>query len=104
MMPLSPMLFEPLKRSADSLGLPAFLKSLEKELSAFSRAHEGFLSRLTDYVLTGEGKRLRPALVFLSAQFGKPSSKDVLRISLAVEMIHSIQAMKLLVGLMVLRS
>jgi octaprenyl-diphosphate synthase len=80
--------FEPLLASREAAGLSDFLKELEGEFSSFSSSKKGFLARLTDYVMTGSGKRVRPALVYVASRFGKAADGDVMQTSLAVEMIH----------------
>jgi heptaprenyl diphosphate synthase len=64
------------------------MKEFEAELTGFARAQKGFLGRLAEYVLNGSGKRLRPALVHLSSQFGSAPAAPVLQTALSVELIH----------------
>ncbi len=87
-MPLPLKVFEPLLNAREAGGLSDFLKDLEGELSRFSRSKTGFLARLTDYVLTGSGKRVRPALVYVASRFGKANDREVMETALSVELIH----------------
>jgi geranylgeranyl pyrophosphate synthase len=87
-MSLSLKVFEPLLNARETEGLRGFLKDLEAEFSSFSKSKTGFLSKLTDYVLTGSGKRVRPALVYVASRFGKADDRAVMETAVAVEMIH----------------
>ena len=78
----------PLLNAGDGVGLPVFLKELESELARIAEKKTGLLGELSAYVLTGSGKRVRPGLVFLSAQFGNSSPAAVKDAALAVELIH----------------
>jgi geranylgeranyl pyrophosphate synthase len=73
----------------DTRELRSFLDELEGEFDRFVRSHKGFLSQLTDYVLRNSGKRVRPALVYLSSQMGSSVDlRTVKEVAVAVEMIH----------------
>ena len=61
---------EPVLRSPGADGLPEFLSTVEKSFAEFARSRTGFLAQLSDYVLTGSGKRVRPGLVFVASRFG----------------------------------
>ncbi|MBK8871378.1 MAG: polyprenyl synthetase family protein [Elusimicrobia bacterium] len=87
-MALALRLLEPVLRSGESKPLTDFLAETESALALAAGEKTGFLGRLADYVLTGSGKRVRPALVFLGSQFGKAESSAVAQTALAVEMIH----------------
>lgn len=81
-------LLEPILQSRDASGVTDFLAEVEKTLGQVAGSKTGFLGQLTTYVLTGSGKRVRPALVFLASQFGKADPGAVRETALAVEMIH----------------
>jgi geranylgeranyl pyrophosphate synthase len=81
-------LLEPVLRAEEARDLTTFLAEIEETLTGVARSKTGFLAQLTDYVLTGSGKRVRPALVFLGSQFGKTDRAAVRETALAVEMIH----------------
>lgn len=87
-MALALKLLEPILRAGHAGDLTDFLRETEDALAAVSRSKTGFLARLTEYVMTGSGKRVRPALVFLGSQFGKADRHEVNQTALAVEMIH----------------
>jgi geranylgeranyl pyrophosphate synthase len=69
--------------------LAAFLERLERQLAAQAGGQSEFLSRLTRYIFDSSGKRLRPALVYLSAGFGDADERETMETALAVEMIHA---------------
>jgi geranylgeranyl pyrophosphate synthase len=87
-MALPLQVFAPLLESREAAGLSGFLKSLEDNFAGFARSRTGFLAKLTDYVLTGSGKRVRPALVYVASRFGKADEAAVMETAMAVEMIH----------------
>lgn len=86
-MPASSIL-SPLLNTREAAGLSEFLKSLEGHFAGYSASKTGFLARLTDYVMTGSGKRLRPALVYVASRFGTARETEVMEAAIAVEMIH----------------
>jgi heptaprenyl diphosphate synthase len=66
------------------------LADFEKRLHATVQADLGPLAEAMEHVLDAGGKRLRPALVFLSANLGRPGSvDDVHRAAMALEFIHN---------------
>jgi heptaprenyl diphosphate synthase len=81
-------ILEPVLHLPETRHLKAFIATIDEDLADFSRAKTGFLARLLDYVLTGSGKRVRPALVHLSASFGPADPAAVKQVALAVESIH----------------
>jgi geranylgeranyl pyrophosphate synthase len=87
-MALALKLLEPILRAGQAGDLTDFLRETEENLASVSRSKTGFLAQLTEYVMTGSGKRVRPALVFLGSQFGKADRHTVSQTALAVEMIH----------------
>ena len=46
------------------------------------------LEAASNHLLTSGGKRVRPAFVVLSSQFGKSMSEDTYRVAVALELIH----------------
>jgi heptaprenyl diphosphate synthase len=46
------------------------------------------LTEITQHLLLAGGKRIRPILVFLSAQFGKPDIDRLAKVAAAIEFIH----------------
>lgn len=87
-MALALKILEPILRSGEAGALTDFLRDIDAALGSVSQSKTGFLAKLTDYVMTGSGKRVRPALVFLGSQFGKADREAVSQTALAVEMIH----------------
>ena len=66
------------------------LAEFERRLHATVQADLGPLAEAMEHVLDAGGKRLRPALVFLSANLGQSSSvDDVHRAAMALEFIHN---------------
>ncbi|MBK8574867.1 MAG: polyprenyl synthetase family protein [Elusimicrobia bacterium] len=87
-MALALKILEPVLRAGAAGALTDFLREIDEALKRCLGSKQGFLARLTDYVMTGSGKRVRPALVFLASQFGKADRRAVSQTALAVEMIH----------------
>lgn len=66
-------------------GLAGYLDELEDRLQATVRSHGGLVADVSRDVLSAGGKRLRPLLVFFSAQVGEPPSVAA---GVAVELVH----------------
>lgn len=64
------------------------LGRLNRSLEQLAKETDGFLGDLLSYVLIGSGKRIRPALVMLSAELGEASPEDVHTVAQAVELVH----------------
>lgn len=64
------------------------LARLNESLETLARSTDGFLGDLLPTVLLGSGKRVRPALVFLSAKLGSAPINHVRVVAQAVELIH----------------
>lgn len=79
---------EPVLRSPGADGLPEFLNSVEKAFAELAQSRTGFLGQLSEYVLTGSGKRVRPGLVYVASRFGSADPASVRETALAVELIH----------------
>lgn len=67
----------------------ADLDEFERRLQEIVRADMGPLADAMQQILHAGGKRIRPALVLLAAQLGKPRIEDVFRSAMAIEFIHS---------------
>ena len=68
----------------------AELDDFEQRLHATVRADLGPVAEAMEQILDAGGKRLRPALVFLAAGFGRGSrADDVHRAAMAIEFIHN---------------
>src|ERR1700756_876227 len=63
---------------------------VEQELSRQTSASFEPVSEITSYLLGGGGKRLRPALLLLSARYaGRNNSDSAIRLAAVVELLHS---------------
>jgi geranylgeranyl pyrophosphate synthase len=66
-------------------GLADYLAAVEDRLAAAVASHPGVVSEVGAQALAAGGKRLRPALTFLSAPAGEPASVAA---GVAVELVH----------------
>src|SRR5206468_1657985 len=66
-------------------GLDGYLDALEERLARTVATHPGLVAAVGNEALAAGGKRLRPALVFLSAP---PGSEPPLAAGVAVELVH----------------
>jgi heptaprenyl diphosphate synthase len=66
----------------------AGLEQVEDGLRAAARAEHDVLTEASAHLIEAGGKRLRPLLVLLAAQFGDPADKRVLPAAVAVELTH----------------
>jgi heptaprenyl diphosphate synthase len=66
----------------------AGLAQVEDGLREAARADHEVLTQASAHLLEAGGKRLRPLLVLLAAQFGDPSDKRVVPAAVAVELTH----------------
>ena len=63
---------------------------VEQELTRHTSAAFEPVSEITNYLLGGGGKRLRPALLLLSARYaGRTNSEGAIRLGAVVELLHS---------------
>jgi octaprenyl-diphosphate synthase len=63
---------------------------VEQELTRQTAAAFEPVSEITSYLLGGGGKRLRPALLLLSARYaGRTNSEGAIRLGAVVELLHS---------------
>jgi octaprenyl-diphosphate synthase len=63
---------------------------VEQELSRQTSASFEPVSEITSYLLGGGGKRLRPALLLLSARYaGRSNGRGAIRLGAVVELLHS---------------
>lgn len=72
------------------------LAEVEKELGRSLRTADRFVSQVGRHVLSGAGKRLRPALLLLSTQAVspnhstiQPSNDSIIQLAVAIELIHT---------------
>jgi heptaprenyl diphosphate synthase len=66
----------------------AGLAQVEDGLREAARADHEVLTQASAHLLEAVGKRLRPLLVLLAAQFGDPSDKRIVPAAVAVELTH----------------
>jgi octaprenyl-diphosphate synthase len=70
-------------------GLAPHLAELDRFLHGQLAAFEPEIRTMADYCIDTSGKRIRPALVFLSGWRGaKPVSPDLVRVAAVVELVH----------------
>ena len=65
-----------------------FLLQTESLLQDVATRGKGMIPEIVDYVVQAGGKRLRPALVVLSAQLGGSQGDDAIAVGAAAELIH----------------
>jgi octaprenyl-diphosphate synthase len=65
-----------------------FLLQTESLLRDVATRGKGMIPEIVDYVVQSGGKRLRPALVVLSAQLGGSQGDDAIAVGAAAELIH----------------
>src|SRR5438552_16845286 len=65
------------------------LALVEEELLAYTRSGITPISEIGEYVLNGGGKRIRPALLLLTAKLLGPISPMAIRLGAVVEFIHN---------------
>lgn len=61
---------------------------VEERLLEASTADDPYLTKIAQHLLLAGGKRLRPLLALLSAEFGAPSDQRPVEVGVAVELIH----------------
>jgi len=66
----------------------AGLAQVEDGLREAARADHEVLTQASAHLLEAGGKRLRPLLVLLAAQFGEPADKRIVPAAVAVELTH----------------
>ncbi|MCU5745482.1 polyprenyl synthetase family protein [Staphylococcus sp. SQ8-PEA] len=64
------------------------IKVIEKRLEKLITSKDKVLEDASKHLLTSGGKRIRPAFVILSSQFGKSMNEDTYRVGVALELIH----------------
>nr|WP_026927814.1 polyprenyl synthetase family protein [Granulicoccus phenolivorans] len=81
---------------ADAVGDPAFTEQvrsllgvIEERLLATATADTPMVTEAAQHIISAGGKRFRPLLVILSAQFGEePDRDDLVRAALVMELTH----------------
>lgn len=69
--------------------IEAELSSVEQDLEQQLHSESPFVSAIVGDVLRGGGKRLRPALVLLTARVGQNGHQPLVRVASAIELIHT---------------
>ncbi|UYM03691.1 polyprenyl synthetase family protein [Solicola gregarius] len=64
------------------------LDAVERSLSDAVDSDEAFVAEAATHLLRAGGKRFRPLLVLLTAEFGDPSAADIVPAALVVELTH----------------
>lgn len=64
------------------------VEQVEKQLLAAVDSPEKFVAEAAAHLLNAGGKRFRPLLVMLSAEFGESANPDVVRSAVVVELTH----------------
>ncbi|MDO9379263.1 MAG: polyprenyl synthetase family protein [Nocardioidaceae bacterium] len=64
------------------------IDEVEKQLGAATESEQRFVSEAAVHLLRAGGKRFRPLVVLLAAEFGDPSAADVVPAAVVVELTH----------------
>ena len=64
------------------------LDEIERSLADVIDADEPFIAEAATHLLRAGGKRFRPLLVLLAAEFGDPSAREIVPAALVVELTH----------------
>ncbi|WP_240623543.1 polyprenyl synthetase family protein, partial [Staphylococcus saprophyticus] len=70
------------------LNINSEIKKIEKRLEQSIKSHDKVLEAASHHLFSSGGKRVRPAFVILSSQFGKEMNEDVYRVAVTLELIH----------------
>jgi octaprenyl-diphosphate synthase len=65
------------------------LERVEEELEAYSKSSVGLISEIGRYLIEAGGKRVRPALLLLTARMLGQVSPSTIRMAAVVELIHN---------------
>jgi heptaprenyl diphosphate synthase len=71
-----------------SADVAAGLKEVEDGLRSAARAQHQVLTEASAHLIEAGGKRLRPTLVLLAAQFGNPKDERIVPAAVAIELTH----------------
>ena len=77
-----------LNDAALAADITAGLEQVEEGLQVAARAEHEVLTEASAHLIEAGGKRLRPMLVLMAAQFGNPHDKRVIPAAVAVELTH----------------
>jgi heptaprenyl diphosphate synthase len=73
------------------VGIPRIwnqLETVEERLLEASTADDPYLTKIAQHLLLAGGKRFRPLLALLAAEFGDPADRRPVEAGVAVELIH----------------
>ena len=73
------------------IGIPRIweqLSRVEERLLEASAADDAYLTKIAQHLLLAGGKRFRPLLALLAAEFGSPSDRRPVEAGVSVELIH----------------
>ncbi|OEK71884.1 heptaprenyl diphosphate synthase [Staphylococcus equorum] len=74
--------------NVSKLNMNSEIKKIEKRLEQSLISNNKVLEDASYHLFSSGGKRVRPAFVILSSQFGKEMNEDVYRVAVALELIH----------------
>jgi heptaprenyl diphosphate synthase len=74
--------------AVQSADVAAGLQEVEDGLRLAARAQHQVLTEASAHLIEAGGKRLRPMLVLLAAQFGNPKDKRIVPAAVAIELTH----------------
>lgn len=64
------------------------MDSVEQRLRDVLASQSVFMQEISEYLLAGKGKRVRPTLVVLSASLGAADSRELVDVASAIELVH----------------
>ena len=74
--------------AVQSADVAAGLQEVEDGLRSAARAEHQVLTEASAHLIEAGGKRLRPMLVLLAAQFGNPKDERIVPAAVAIELTH----------------
>ncbi|MGW9814991.1 heptaprenyl diphosphate synthase component 2 [Staphylococcus cohnii] len=79
---------QPKVMTVSKLNMNNEIKIIEKRLEEALISKDQILEDASYHLFSSGGKRVRPAFVILSSQFGEEMNEDVYRVAVALELIH----------------
>lgn len=68
--------------------LRSALEEVERRLTVVVESSDGFMTKTARHLIEAGGKRFRPALAVLAAEFGDPTKPQVVQVAVVVELTH----------------
>ncbi|MEZ5360052.1 MAG: polyprenyl synthetase family protein [Candidatus Zixiibacteriota bacterium] len=65
------------------------LRSFDRKLESYLSAESALITSVIKHIMASKGKRLRPAILFLTARSGDYMSDQVIDAALSIELIHT---------------